>query len=256
MRAAQDTQGEVMLDKAKSLLQPSARSAVPPFMVMDVMAAAARLEAQGRRIIHMEVGQPAAGAPAAAIAAARRRCRTARSAIPKRWVSHRCGGASRRAYGNATASTSTRSASWSPPAPRPALSWRSSPPSSRAIALPWRCRVIRPIAISLPRSAASRWGLRPTAQTRWSITSEILLAAASRAAAQGRGGSLSGQSDGNDDGCAQALARSDPLRRRCRHRRHLRRDLSRPRLRLPGRERRANFVRRRSSSTRSPNISA
>jgi aspartate/methionine/tyrosine aminotransferase len=60
----------MMLDKAKSLLQPSARSAVPPFMVMDVMAAAARLEAQGRRIIHMEVGQPAAGAPAAAIAAA------------------------------------------------------------------------------------------------------------------------------------------------------------------------------------------
>jgi aspartate/methionine/tyrosine aminotransferase len=60
-----------MLEKAKRLLQPSARSAVPPFMVMDVMAAAGRLEAQGRRIIHMEVGQPAVGAPAAAIAAAR-----------------------------------------------------------------------------------------------------------------------------------------------------------------------------------------
>jgi len=60
-----------MLDKAKGLLQPSVRSAVPPFMVMDVMAAAARLEAQGRRIIHMEVGQPAAGAPTAAIDAAR-----------------------------------------------------------------------------------------------------------------------------------------------------------------------------------------
>ncbi|HZR61703.1 MAG TPA: aminotransferase class I/II-fold pyridoxal phosphate-dependent enzyme [Xanthobacteraceae bacterium] len=60
-----------MLDQAKTLLQPSVRSAVPPFMVMDVMAAAARLEAQGRRIIHMEVGQPAAGAPSPAIAAAR-----------------------------------------------------------------------------------------------------------------------------------------------------------------------------------------
>ena len=60
-----------MLEKAKSLLQPSARSNVPPFMVMDVMAAAARLEAKGRRIVHMEVGQPAAGAPAAAIAAVR-----------------------------------------------------------------------------------------------------------------------------------------------------------------------------------------
>jgi aspartate/methionine/tyrosine aminotransferase len=60
-----------MLEKAKSLLQPSARSNVPPFMVMDVMAAAARLEASGRRIVRMEVGQPAAGAPAAAIAAVR-----------------------------------------------------------------------------------------------------------------------------------------------------------------------------------------
>jgi aspartate/methionine/tyrosine aminotransferase len=60
-----------MLDRALKLMQPSVRSGVPPFMVMDVMAAAARLEAQGRRIIHMEVGQPAAGAPATAIAAAR-----------------------------------------------------------------------------------------------------------------------------------------------------------------------------------------
>ncbi len=70
--------GTMMLERAKHLLQPSARSAVPPFMVMDVMAAAARLEAQGRRIIHMEVGQPAAGAPATAIAAARAALSTAR----------------------------------------------------------------------------------------------------------------------------------------------------------------------------------
>jgi aspartate/methionine/tyrosine aminotransferase len=60
-----------MLERAKALLQPSARSGVPPFMVMDVMAAAERLEAQGRSIMHMEVGQPAAGAPARAIAAVR-----------------------------------------------------------------------------------------------------------------------------------------------------------------------------------------
>ncbi|MFZ0607601.1 MAG: aminotransferase class I/II-fold pyridoxal phosphate-dependent enzyme [Xanthobacteraceae bacterium] len=60
-----------MLEKAKGLMQPSLRSGVPPFMVMDVMAAAARLEAKGRRIVHMEVGQPAAGAPATAIAAVR-----------------------------------------------------------------------------------------------------------------------------------------------------------------------------------------
>lgn len=60
-----------MLEKARSLLRPSVRSGVPPFMVMDVMAAAARLEAQGRRVVHMEVGQPAAGAPVTAIAAVR-----------------------------------------------------------------------------------------------------------------------------------------------------------------------------------------
>jgi aspartate/methionine/tyrosine aminotransferase len=57
-------------DRAKSLLGPSARSEVPPFMVMDVMAAAARIEAAGGHVIHMEVGQPDAPAPKAAIAAA------------------------------------------------------------------------------------------------------------------------------------------------------------------------------------------
>src|SRR6185295_3784021 len=57
-------------DRAKALLSPSARSDVPPFMVMDVMAAAARIEAAGGHVIHMEVGQPAASAPKVAIAAA------------------------------------------------------------------------------------------------------------------------------------------------------------------------------------------
>jgi aspartate/methionine/tyrosine aminotransferase len=60
-----------MLDAARRLITPSARSDVPPFMVMDVMAAAARIEAAGGRVIHMEVGQPAAAPPASAIAAAR-----------------------------------------------------------------------------------------------------------------------------------------------------------------------------------------
>ncbi len=40
-------------------------------MVMDVMAAAARIEAAGGHVIHLEVGQPAAAAPQAAITAAR-----------------------------------------------------------------------------------------------------------------------------------------------------------------------------------------
>ncbi|MCP3373092.1 pyridoxal phosphate-dependent aminotransferase [Bradyrhizobium cajani] len=51
-------------------LEPSRRSDVPPFMVMDVMAAAARIEAAGGHVIHMEVGQPSASAPKTAIAAA------------------------------------------------------------------------------------------------------------------------------------------------------------------------------------------
>ena len=60
-----------MLDQAKRLISASRRSDVPPFMVMDVMAAAAKIEAAGGRVIHMEVGQPAAPAPSSAIAAAR-----------------------------------------------------------------------------------------------------------------------------------------------------------------------------------------
>jgi aspartate/methionine/tyrosine aminotransferase len=60
-----------MLDAAKRLTAASMRSDVPPFMVMDVMAAAARLEAAGIHVIHMEVGQPSAPAPSTATEAAR-----------------------------------------------------------------------------------------------------------------------------------------------------------------------------------------
>ncbi|MBB5045868.1 aspartate/methionine/tyrosine aminotransferase [Rhodopseudomonas rhenobacensis] len=61
-------------DRAKRLIErvltPSGRSDVPPFMVMDVMAAAERIEASGGHVIHLEVGQPAAAAPRSAIDAA------------------------------------------------------------------------------------------------------------------------------------------------------------------------------------------
>ena len=57
-------------NRAKTLLTASVRSNVPPFMVMDVMAAAARIEAGGGHVIHMEVGQPHAPAPKVALAAA------------------------------------------------------------------------------------------------------------------------------------------------------------------------------------------
>jgi len=60
----------MVLDMKKQPILPSARSDVPPFMVMDVVSAAARIEAAGGRVVHMEVGQPVASAPSAAIKAA------------------------------------------------------------------------------------------------------------------------------------------------------------------------------------------
>jgi len=53
------------------MLKASRRSDVEPFLAMDVLAAAAALEAAGRKVIHMEVGQPGAPAPAAVLEAAR-----------------------------------------------------------------------------------------------------------------------------------------------------------------------------------------
>ncbi|MFQ1700991.1 pyridoxal phosphate-dependent aminotransferase [Loktanella agnita] len=47
-------------------MRQSDRGDVDPFIVMDVMEAARKAEAAGRHIIHMEVGQPGTGAPAAA----------------------------------------------------------------------------------------------------------------------------------------------------------------------------------------------
>ncbi|MFQ6775083.1 aminotransferase class I/II-fold pyridoxal phosphate-dependent enzyme [Cereibacter sphaeroides] len=50
-------------------MRVSRRGAVDPFIVMDVMEQARRLEAAGRSIVHMEVGQPGTPAPAGARAA-------------------------------------------------------------------------------------------------------------------------------------------------------------------------------------------
>lgn len=51
-------------------LKVSRRGQVPPFIVMDVMRAAAEREAQGADVLHLEVGQPSTGAPAKVIEAA------------------------------------------------------------------------------------------------------------------------------------------------------------------------------------------
>src|SRR6056297_2656107 len=50
-------------------MRNSTRSKVAPFIVMDVMEAARRAEAEGRHIVHMEVGQPGTPAPKGARAA-------------------------------------------------------------------------------------------------------------------------------------------------------------------------------------------
>jgi aspartate/methionine/tyrosine aminotransferase len=51
---------------------PSLRSRVAPFLAMDVMSAAGRIERAGGHVIHMEVGEPAAPAPRVAREAAMR----------------------------------------------------------------------------------------------------------------------------------------------------------------------------------------
>ncbi|MEM6680211.1 MAG: aminotransferase class I/II-fold pyridoxal phosphate-dependent enzyme, partial [Pseudomonadota bacterium] len=47
----------------------SDRGRTAPFIAMDVLAEAGRLEAAGHRVLHMEVGEPAYGAPRAALEA-------------------------------------------------------------------------------------------------------------------------------------------------------------------------------------------
>lgn len=52
-------------------LKVSRRSDIAPFMVMEVMRAAAERERAGADVIHLEVGQPSTGAPQPVLAAAR-----------------------------------------------------------------------------------------------------------------------------------------------------------------------------------------
>jgi aspartate/methionine/tyrosine aminotransferase len=54
---------------------PSSRSDIAPFVVMDVMESAAALERTGRRVFHLEVGQPSTPAPATVLEAAARALR-------------------------------------------------------------------------------------------------------------------------------------------------------------------------------------
>ena len=53
------------------VLKVSSRGQVPPFIVMDVMQAAADREVEGGDVLHLEVGQPATSAPRGVIEAAK-----------------------------------------------------------------------------------------------------------------------------------------------------------------------------------------
>ncbi|MBT6139158.1 MAG: pyridoxal phosphate-dependent aminotransferase [Rhodospirillaceae bacterium] len=53
------------------VLKVARRGQVPPFIVMDVMQAAADREAAGGEVLHLEVGQPASSAPEPVLEAAR-----------------------------------------------------------------------------------------------------------------------------------------------------------------------------------------
>ena len=52
-------------------LKTSSRGRISPFIVMEVMRAAAEREKTGAGVLHMEVGQPGTGAPQGVIRAAR-----------------------------------------------------------------------------------------------------------------------------------------------------------------------------------------
>ncbi len=53
-------------------MKVSKRSEIPPFYAMEVLKAANEREADGSRVMHMEVGEPGAGTPDKVLAAAAR----------------------------------------------------------------------------------------------------------------------------------------------------------------------------------------
>jgi len=69
------------MSRLRTAVRAARRAAdIQPFVVMDVLARAHALEAAGRRIIHMEIGEPDFTAPAPVVAAAARALREGRTA--------------------------------------------------------------------------------------------------------------------------------------------------------------------------------
>ena len=246
----------MMLDSARTLMTPSARSDVPPFMVMDVMAAAARIEAAGGKVIHMEVGQPAVGRAVDRDCGGAGRARQERAGLHR--VARHCLAACahraalcrdlsrRRSSADRVIVTTGSSAgfilaflSMFEPGDRVAIANPGYPPY-RHILTALGCE---PVLIETD------------AATRFAITGESLRAAHAKKPLAG----VLVASPANPTGTMMTPAgarRADPRRRRGRHPLHLRRNLSRARLRRAGRDRAAAVGERASSSTRSRNTSA
>ena len=175
------------LRTAKRLIAPSARSDVPPFIVMDVMAAAARIEAAGGRVIHMEVGQPAAPAPSTALDAAQRGARSGRHRLHRGARHPVAARAHRAALSRSTYGVAARSRRGS-----------SSPPARRRGFILAFLALFEPgdrVAVAVPgyppyRHILTALGCEPvlietSAATRWAITPDALLAAHRRTPLKG-----------------------------------------------------------------------
>ena len=225
-----------MLEAAKHLLKPSKRSNVPPFIVMDVMAAAAQREAEGARVVHMEVGQPAARPPATALAAAQ-----AALALGRIGYTETLGIPSLRA-GIARHYAQTYDLALDPA--RVVVTTGSS--GAFILAFLALFEAGDRVALANPgyppyRHILSALGCEPVLieTVRRDALGAIAQGADRRpppGAAQGRRDRKPGQSDRHHDGCRRAVA-PDRGRGSGRHPRDLRRDLSRPRLRLCRRDR-------------------
>ena len=232
-------------DRATALLTPSARSDVPPFMVMDVMAAAARIEAAGGHVIHMEVGQPAArrrrsrSRPRMPRSMRADRLHRPRSAFPT--LRARIAQHYRDTYGCAVdperivITTGSSGGfilaflSMFEPGDRVAVDGAGL---SAIPAYPDRARLRAGADRDIERDASC-------------VDGRGLAGRASQDAAEGRAGRQPRQSDGNDD-VARGAHRPDRCGGRRRHPLHLRRDLSWSRLCVSGGDGGASFRRMRS----------
>jgi aspartate/methionine/tyrosine aminotransferase len=176
---------EPMLDAARRLITPSARSDVPPFMVMDVMAAAARIEAAGGRVIHMEVGQPAAAPPASAIAAARAALASGRlrytESLGIATLRARIARHYEESYGVAVDPARVVVTTGSSAAFTLAFLALFEPGDRVAVALPG----YPPYRHILSALGCEPVGIETTQATRWAITPEVLIAAHRRAPLKG-----------------------------------------------------------------------